>query len=203
MPRASLHRPVLDATMRCLERWGVAKTTLDDVAREAGCSRATVYRLFPGGKDSLLHELAAQEVQQFFASIDGLLAQAADVEEFLEGGIREALRQLRGHPALSFLMEHEPASVLPHPASRAMSHVIDAATGFLEPRLDRWLDATAARRAADWVVRLTLSYATVPPTVPRAAPGHQDDAVRHLVRELLAPAIQRLATTVPATAPIA
>ena len=38
---------ILAATMACLERFGVAKTTIDDVAREAGCSRATIYRNFP------------------------------------------------------------------------------------------------------------------------------------------------------------
>ena len=32
---------LIDATLICLARWGVAKTTLDDVARQAGCSRAT------------------------------------------------------------------------------------------------------------------------------------------------------------------
>ena len=48
---------IVDATLRCVGRWGLAKTTLDDVAREAGCSRATVYRLFPGGKDSLFGTL--------------------------------------------------------------------------------------------------------------------------------------------------
>ena len=39
---------LLDATVACIARVGVSKTTLDDVAREAGCSRATLYRYFPG-----------------------------------------------------------------------------------------------------------------------------------------------------------
>jgi len=38
---------VLDAALTCVGRVGLAKTTLDDVAREAGCARATVYRYFP------------------------------------------------------------------------------------------------------------------------------------------------------------
>ena len=36
---------LVDAVLRCISRWGVAKTTLDDVAREAGCSRATVAKI--------------------------------------------------------------------------------------------------------------------------------------------------------------
>lgn len=35
---------IIDAAERCFERWGAAKTSIDDVANEAGMSRATVYR---------------------------------------------------------------------------------------------------------------------------------------------------------------
>src|SRR5437764_8400576 len=45
---------IVEATLRCVARWGMAKTTLDDVAREAGLSRATVYRVVPGGKENLM-----------------------------------------------------------------------------------------------------------------------------------------------------
>lgn len=45
---------VVDAALACIGRWGLAKTTLDDIAREAGISRATVYRRVPGGKAGLV-----------------------------------------------------------------------------------------------------------------------------------------------------
>ena len=32
------------AALVCVGRFGLAKTTVDDIAREAGCSRATLYR---------------------------------------------------------------------------------------------------------------------------------------------------------------
>ena len=47
---------ILDAALACIARVGVGKTTLDDVAREAGCARATVYRCFPG-RQALLRAL--------------------------------------------------------------------------------------------------------------------------------------------------
>ena len=55
---------------RCIARWGVAKTTLDDIAREAGVSRATVYRTLPGGKDRLLAVVLDHEVGRFFHEVD-------------------------------------------------------------------------------------------------------------------------------------
>ena len=48
-------RRVAEALLRCVARWGLAKTTIEDLAREAGVSRATVYRLVPGGKQAVLY----------------------------------------------------------------------------------------------------------------------------------------------------
>ena len=52
---------VLDAALVCVARVGLGKTTLDDVAREAGCARATVYRCFPG-KQALFTAVLEREV---------------------------------------------------------------------------------------------------------------------------------------------
>ncbi|MDP1818490.1 MAG: TetR/AcrR family transcriptional regulator [Acidimicrobiales bacterium] len=196
MVEHDLRRDILAATMRCLARWGLSKTTLDDIAREAGCSRATVYRLFPGGKDNLLRHLVADEVAHFFSSIADRLDSAADIEDLLVEGLTEALRQLREHPALGFLLEHEPTTVLPHPASGAMAHMVASAGAFVEPHLTRWLEPPHAQRVADWTVRMALSYATVPPESP---PPDDQFGVRALVEELLAPAVRRLATPAPST----
>ena len=67
---ATQEQRVIDAALRCIARWGIGKTTLDDVAREASCSRATIYRLFPGGKDAVFEALVDAELGRFF---DGLV----------------------------------------------------------------------------------------------------------------------------------
>ena len=42
----STRERILEAAERCLERYGIQKTTLADVAEEAGVARVTVYRQF-------------------------------------------------------------------------------------------------------------------------------------------------------------
>src|SRR3954471_10003835 len=86
---------VIDAALRCIARWGVAKTTLDDVARQAGCSRATVYRVVPGGKDGLVEPVGRAEASRFFAALAERLDAAADqgLEELLVAGMSEAGRR--------------------------------------------------------------------------------------------------------------
>ena len=57
----------IEATYACVARRGIAKTTVEDVAREAGISRATVYRAFPGGRDELIDATISWAVLDFFA----------------------------------------------------------------------------------------------------------------------------------------
>jgi AcrR family transcriptional regulator len=44
--RAAVRVQLLDAAEACFERFGIAKTTMEDVAKAGGVSRATVYRYF-------------------------------------------------------------------------------------------------------------------------------------------------------------
>ena len=59
---------ILDATAACIARFGLGKTTLDDVAKAAGCSRATVYRLFPGKQQLLGAYVAVRRAPWAFTS---------------------------------------------------------------------------------------------------------------------------------------
>src|SRR5207249_8441021 len=79
---------IVDAALRCIARWGIAKTTLDDVARQASCSRATIYRLFPGGKDAMLEATVHAEIDRVFSEISRRLDEAGDIlEELVVAGI--------------------------------------------------------------------------------------------------------------------
>ena len=60
----SVEDRVLDATERCCEKWGIAKVTVEDIAAESGVSRATIYRMFPGGKDVLFEALRVWRREQ-------------------------------------------------------------------------------------------------------------------------------------------
>lgn len=59
---ADARRRLLDAAEACFAQFGVAKTTVEDVAAKAKVSRATVYRYFDGRDDVLLGVLL-REVQ--------------------------------------------------------------------------------------------------------------------------------------------
>lgn len=158
----ALERRILDAALVCIARWGVAKTTLDDIAREAGCSRATVYRLVPGGKDGLMLAAAEREFARFFA----LLAERLEAESTLVGrlavGIAESMLVVSGHEALQYLVEHEPEVVLPNVSFDALDPLLDAAASFGASALGSFLEPADARATGEWVARIVVSYGLEP-----------------------------------------
>src|ERR1700720_3321672 len=80
----SVRERIFEAAYACVARYGMGKTTVEDAAREARLSRATVYRYFPGGKDQLLRETVAWEAGRFFERLAGAVADAPDFPSLLE-----------------------------------------------------------------------------------------------------------------------
>ncbi|HTT87084.1 MAG TPA: TetR/AcrR family transcriptional regulator [Acidimicrobiales bacterium] len=175
---------LVDAALACIARQGIAGTTLDDVARAAGCSRATVYRAFPGGKEGLLSAVVDTEVARFFTSLAVPMAAAADLEDVLVAGMTEAARRIAGHQALSHQREHEPEVVLPHLAFAHFDTVLAVSATFTAPFLGRFLDHDEARRVAEWAARIVLSHLACP---AEGVDLTDEAGVRSLVRTFMLP----------------
>ncbi len=77
--RRSAHPPdgirdgILDAARRRFLRFGVPKTTVDEVAREAGCSRTTLYAHFRN-KEDLYRSVLEQDAEAFIREASAVLA---------------------------------------------------------------------------------------------------------------------------------
>jgi AcrR family transcriptional regulator len=178
---------IIDGALACIARQGVAKTTLDDVAREAGCSRATVYRVFPGGKDGVLGAVADTEVSRLFSSLAVRMGEATRIEDVLVAGMTQAATTVSEHPALTFLLEHEPEVVLPHLAFSHMDSLLSVSSAFTAPFLGRWVDHDEARRVAEWAARILISYLACP---AEGIDITDDECVRRLVRTYVLPGIR-------------
>lgn len=187
--RSSQRIRVVDATLRCVARQGTHGTTVDDVAREAGVSRATLYRAFPGGKEAVLAAAVETEVARLFSAVAVAMGEAGDLEDALVAGTVVAARRLTGHPALGTLLRDEPDVVLPHLAFDRMDRVLLVAGDFATPFLARWLEPEQAARAAEWAVRILVSYLATPrPGADLTDPGQ----ARHVVGTFVIPGIQAL-----------
>ena len=148
---------ILDATMVCLGRYGVAKTTLDDIAREASCSRATVYRYFPNRAavvDAAVNAEIDRVTNLIIAGADG----AADLEDAVTEMFVTAARELVTHTALQRALDLEPEVVLPALSFEGGDQTFAESVRRFTPVFARFLPPDRAPRAAEWSTRVLLAY---------------------------------------------
>jgi AcrR family transcriptional regulator len=161
-----LEQRICDAMLVCVARWGLTKTTLEDVAREAGCGRATIYRTFQGGKGQVIAAVLVREADRFRVEVEGAIAAADDPDdltEVLTAGVVAAAGFLAGHDALRYLLAHEPDVVLPHVAFHRLAGLFALVGDFAVPHLARFVgEGEPARRAAEWLARVVLTYVVNP-----------------------------------------
>jgi AcrR family transcriptional regulator len=176
---------VLEALQECVLRWGVQKTTVEDIDRAAGMSRATVYRLFPGGKSSMVEAGALAMVTDLLDQVSLAVAAAPDLAEALTALLVVSSTILADDEMLNFLMEHEQSVVEAQLAlgglDRLMAAVGAGAGPALEPHVG---DADQAQDAAVWAARTVASHLLDPADgVSLADPA----TARHLVTTYFLP----------------
>ena len=172
---------IRDAALVCIGRFGLAKTTVDDIARAAGCSRATLYRYFDG-KPAILRAAVVAELDRVATA----LVEAGRAQPTLADAVVTVVvagaREVRHHDALQFLLAHEPDAVLGHLAFVPGDHVLVTVGDAIAPAFDRWLSPDACTRAGDWLARLVRVYALMPhPPVDLTDPVAAHAFLRQLV----------------------
>jgi AcrR family transcriptional regulator len=159
---ASTQDRVVAAALRCLAARGLRHTTVDDVAVEAGISRATLYRAFPGGRDTIVAAVVDAELESLAATIGRAVAPATNLRDALSGTINAAAVWLTANEAIATLMFDEPALLLTHLEFEKMDRTLLVASSRLAPLLDRFVDQATAERVGEWVTRLIVSYLLFP-----------------------------------------
>lgn len=157
-----LERRVLDAAKSCCEKWGLAKVTIDDIANEAGVSRASLYRLFPGGKEVLFEALRLQELTDFFTRLSGHIDGADGLEELLVRTVVAATRELHEDQHLALMLASEPGDTLGQLTVEGLPRIMRVATVFLVPFVDPYLPRRESAALVELLSRLVISYFLAP-----------------------------------------
>jgi AcrR family transcriptional regulator len=187
-PEDELAIAVLDAALRQFELLGIAKSSVEDIAKRAKVARVTVYRRFPG-KDAVVEAVILRELRRFQADLAAAVASFDDPEDQLVEGFAFTVRTIRNHRLLQRLLETEPEELLPH-FTTGGAPFLEIGRSFLAARMAAELDDGRTWDelvvAADVASRLVISYAITPGAPvdlddPEAA---RDFARRYLVRIL-------------------
>ena len=187
---------VLDAAQSCLQRFGLAKTTVEDVAQAAGLSRATVYRQF-GSRDALLLAVAARDAERVASQAELYLQRFEDVGSWIVEGILFCLREIPRRPLLSQLLaptELGTASRLVLSSESMLEIGADLLRPMFEPARRQGLlrESLEIDALIEWVLRILMSYLAVP---SHRARGEQE--MRHLLSSMILPAVLKDSSNLP------
>jgi AcrR family transcriptional regulator len=186
----STRERLLDATEACLRRDGIRRTTVAQVAEEAGISRAWLYRHYPD-KASLVGAAIVRLDEAYWA--------AAHTEVAAEPGLTARVvravqlgRALQPRPLVMALRDAEPeafAAVV----GTGVREIVPGLAGFWHRYLQQAVDLGEVRadldvpRAAEWVLRIVISLATVPGD---AVDADDPASLRMYVQEFLVPGLR-------------
>jgi AcrR family transcriptional regulator len=188
--RAATRERIIEATLRCVERWGLAKTSLEDVAVAADLSRATVYRHFPGGRDELVQEALRFEVEQFLSRVACEVSDDRGIEAKLVHALITGHRALDEHRLLHQVLSTEREALLSELAAIEPFMLAE-----VQAEMRRNLDDAELRPgvdpddAADYLARIFFSYVGSPGGSDLTDPAAVTALVRRfLLGGILAPA---------------
>ena len=102
---------ILDAAMTEIALSGVAKLTIEGVARRAGVNRATLYRRF-GDLDGIVEALTMREGRRMADAGAQAIEGVTDPAEQLVEAFVASIRMAREHPIISRTASLEPAQLI-------------------------------------------------------------------------------------------
>ena len=175
-------RAVLDAARGCVERVGFQKVTMDDICAAAKVSRATIYRMFPGGRDVLFEAVRVHSLADFFTVLRAHVEGADSLEEVLVRCVTVAHAELVGDQQLATMLATEPGETLGDLTVSGVSRIVTVATEFMSPLLHPHVEEAQAKEIVEIMCRLVISAFLAPSPLLDFT---QEHTVRRLVRTYL------------------
>ena len=160
----STQERLLDAAMQCFTQIGIAKTSIQDVARVAGVSRGTVYRYFVD-RQALIEATVESGAKHYYAEAAAAMDPLDTLAEQV-GAFAEVLsRTLVEHRTRSRLMDGDSGWLRLIASDREAS--LRRSVGFLRPYVRTAKERGEVARdvdeqeASEWLARLVMSFTTL------------------------------------------
>lgn len=168
---------ILDAAERLYTERDQASIGMNEIARAAGCSRATLYRYFEN-REALRTAYVHRETHRLGREIVARTGAIDDPRERLITSIVVTLRMVRDSPALASWFAHTRPPIAGELAeqSEVITALAAAFVNSLGPQ-----DAAVVQRRARWMVRVLTSLLMYP--------GRDEDDERAMIEEFVVPII--------------
>lgn len=163
--RELLRNTLLDSAREELRLRSWTEVTMADIARAAGVSRQTLYNEF-GSRDEFSRALVMRDSDRFLVAVEGALREHLhDPRAALSAAFNVFLTAAGEDPLVrSIVFDGAENGLLPLVTTRGQAIVARAAERLAAVMTSGWpqLDRRSADLLAECLVRLAISYATLP-----------------------------------------
>lgn len=173
---------IIDAALICLDRWGLEKTSLHDIAREAGVTRPTVYSYF-ANRDEVVQAAMIHGGQGFGLKLLEHVSQFSKNRERLLEAVLFAYKNMPKEPYLKLVKDADLANMINEqaitsPEGRAICRMLFQEILQHDPKYQNDLD-----EITEVATRFLLSLLLVEGAVKR-----NDKQMREFLEKRLLPA---------------
>jgi AcrR family transcriptional regulator len=168
---------ILDAAEQLYTQQDQATVGMNEIARAAGCSRATLYRYFEN-REALRTAYVHRETRRLSRAIKERISGIDEPRERLIASIIATLQMVRSSPALAswFAVTRPPIAGELAEQSDVITAMAAAFVSSLGPE-----EPAAVERRARWVVRVITSLLMFP--------GHDEADERAMIEEFVVPIV--------------
>jgi AcrR family transcriptional regulator len=189
---AEARRQILAAAESVIARYGVSKTTMDDIGKQAGVSRPTVYRYF-GDRDNLLAALIERRARMLFDRARNYIFGFESFAEQLVEGLLYLIDHGRRDPIVRILVGPEYLGVT-SPIVNGSALAAELTAEMWEPVLQQAIQRGQIRSDLDVLaVGQWLAMVQFIMVGRRDVTGANDPGMRALLKTFVLPAFMPLA----------
>ncbi len=175
---------LMDAAMSCVQRWGIEKTSLNDIAREAGCARQTVYNYYKN-RDAVIFAALMDSASRFSIDLMAHINTFDKPEDKIVEAIMYTLENLPNEPYLQWITDPKLTPVM-NPEMFYSDMCLGTITKIAEECVKDQPEEVIKRSAeiGEMMTRLFLSLLVI-----KSPDERDDDAQREFLRRWLLPGV--------------
>ena len=186
----SVRERLISATEACLQRNGIRRTTVVQIANEAGVSRAWLYRHFPD-KASLVVAALVRTDEKFWADAESRVSAATGIAAQVGAAVTLSRQHQPG--ALLLRLRSEEPDAFAANVGRGLRQLVPGMARFWHPYLEAARASGDVRadldieRAAECIIRIVVSLVTIP---GEAVDVHDPWGIVAFLEEFLTPGLR-------------
>jgi AcrR family transcriptional regulator len=186
---SELNKNICKAALESIAKFGISKTSVEDIAKHAKVSRATVYRAFPKGRDSIFETALYLEAEKLFRKLYKVAQNSQSLKDAISSVVFAAAENLLNNSALMFIVANESELLAARLTFENMGKVLEFVSVNTKELFSKWIGKEPSMRLGEWIARILFSY-TLCPT--QAINLLDIDKVNLLVETVFIPGIEVL-----------